>query len=114
MSCRRIILRGKVSMERIASISQYITNPSTACSELQLSRCQQLDTVEFSFCWKSHATEMLPHLEMFMDKLAMWQLMGSLDDTRRATANVSAKGNGKEPDDRDWMQIFCEDVVERL
>ena len=59
--------QGKGEHGAIASISQYFTNSSTAFSELQLHRCQQLDIVEFSFCWKSHATEMLPHLEMFMD-----------------------------------------------
>lgn len=55
-------------------------------------------------------------LEMLMDKLAMWQLMGSLDERGRGgggtSAGISAKGKRKEADDRDWMQIFCEDVVE--
>lgn len=60
------------------------------------------------------------HLEMLMDKLAMWQLMGSLDDldgpSQQATSSTqrSGKGKDKESDDRDWMQIFCEDVVEAL
>ena len=56
--------------------------------------------------------------EMLMDKLAMWQLMGSLDQTETGaptkTTAIPAKGKGKEADERDWMQIFCEDVVEVL
>ncbi|KAF8649368.1 hypothetical protein AX16_005810 [Volvariella volvacea WC 439] len=42
------------------------------------------------------------HLEAFMDKLSMWQLLGKLD----AMASNASK------DDRDWMQVFCEDIVE--
>ena len=45
-------------------------------------------------------------LESLMDKLAMWQLLRSIDDH-----GISASSNGKSKDDRDWMQIFCEDVV---
>ena len=41
-----------------------------------------------------------------MDKLAMWQLLRSIDDH-----GINASGNSKSKDDRDWMQIFCEDVV---
>jgi len=41
-----------------------------------------------------------------MDKLAMWQLLGSID-----SHGINASGDGKPKDDRDWMQIFCEDVV---
>lgn len=40
-------------------------------------------------------------LEAFMDKLSMWQLINTLDE-----GLLHRKG------DRDWMQIFCEDVVE--
>ncbi|KAJ7237273.1 hypothetical protein B0H12DRAFT_108853 [Mycena haematopus] len=40
-------------------------------------------------------------LEAFMDKLSMWQLVNTLD-----------KGLLHRKDDRDWMQVFCEDVVE--
>ncbi len=43
-------------------------------------------------------------LEAFMDKLSMWQLVNKLDDV----ASDASKGR------RDWMQIFCEDVVEPL
>ena len=41
-----------------------------------------------------------------MDKFAMWQLLSSINDH-----GISASSNGKSNDDRDWMQIFCEDVV---
>lgn len=41
-------------------------------------------------------------LEAFMDKLSMWQLVNKLD---AAVSDVNK-------DKRDWMQIFCEDVVE--
>jgi hypothetical protein len=40
-------------------------------------------------------------LEAFMDKLSMWQLVSTLDE-----------GLLHRKDDRDWMQVFCEDVVE--
>ena len=41
-----------------------------------------------------------------MDKLAMWQLLSSIDDH-----GINTSSSGKSKDDRDWMQIFCEDVV---
>ncbi|KIJ67441.1 hypothetical protein HYDPIDRAFT_149035 [Hydnomerulius pinastri MD-312] len=44
-------------------------------------------------------------LESFMDKLSMWQLVSLMDDGR--------KRNNKLTVERDWMQVFCEDVVER-
>lgn len=59
-------------------------------------------------------------LEMFMDRVAMWQLMGSLDEREGGgshsakSAVPTAKGKGKATDDRDWMQAFCEDIVEAL
>ncbi|KAF7354841.1 hypothetical protein MSAN_01398500 [Mycena sanguinolenta] len=40
-------------------------------------------------------------LEAFMDKLSMWQLVNTLD-----------QGMLHRKEDRDWMQVFCEDVVE--
>ncbi|KAJ7114114.1 hypothetical protein C8R44DRAFT_231200 [Mycena epipterygia] len=40
-------------------------------------------------------------LESFMDKLSMWQLVSTLDE-----GLLHRKG------ERDWMQMFCEDVVE--
>ncbi|KAL1683128.1 hypothetical protein EV122DRAFT_202084 [Schizophyllum commune] len=68
------------------------------------------------------------YLEAFMDKLSMWQLVRGLEDDRRSEgasmpAGLRAKaskggvaGNGKarQDDERDWMQVFCEDVVEPL
>ncbi|OCH95594.1 hypothetical protein OBBRIDRAFT_745341 [Obba rivulosa] len=60
------------------------------------------------------------HLEFLMDKLSMWQLMASLDGTAGGTpgkptaSRPDVKGKQKAEDERDWMQIFCEDVVERL
>ncbi|KIP02449.1 hypothetical protein PHLGIDRAFT_37894 [Phlebiopsis gigantea 11061_1 CR5-6] len=59
-------------------------------------------------------------LEMFMDKVAMWQLMESLDEREggggRGAKSMapSGKGKGKAVDDRDWQQAFCEDIVEAL
>ncbi|KAI0631392.1 DNA replication regulator SLD3-domain-containing protein [Trametes polyzona] len=58
-------------------------------------------------------------LESYMDKLAMWQLMRSVDSTlgRAPTGGVSAGtglGGGQDKDERDWMQAFCEDLVEPL
>ena len=41
-----------------------------------------------------------------MDKLAMWQLLGSIDGH-----GINTSSNGELKSDRDWMQIFCEDVV---
>ncbi|KAJ6621451.1 hypothetical protein B0H10DRAFT_987545 [Mycena sp. CBHHK59/15] len=41
-------------------------------------------------------------LESFMDKLSMWQLVGTLEE------GLLHRNKG----DRDWMQSFCEDVVE--
>jgi hypothetical protein len=41
-------------------------------------------------------------LESFMDKLSMWQLMHRLDSGEESTRTGQ----------RDWMQVFCEDVVE--
>ncbi|KAI0073981.1 hypothetical protein K474DRAFT_1602348 [Panus rudis PR-1116 ss-1] len=56
-------------------------------------------------------------LESFMDKLCMWQLTGALDATVGSKAKFhppNAKGKQKAREERDWMQIFCEDVVEPL
>ena len=48
-------------------------------------------------------------LESLMDKLAMWQLLGSIDSHR-----INNSGNGEPKGDRDWMQVFCEDVVREM
>ncbi|KAJ7771961.1 hypothetical protein DFH07DRAFT_913719 [Mycena maculata] len=40
-------------------------------------------------------------LEAFMDKLSTWQLLSTLDE-----------GLLRQKGDRDWIQVFCEDVVE--
>jgi hypothetical protein len=45
-------------------------------------------------------------LESFMDKLSMWQLLNSIDDSKVRDHTVGSKN------DRDWMQTFCEDIVE--
>ncbi|KAG1759292.1 hypothetical protein EDD22DRAFT_906895 [Suillus occidentalis] len=47
----------------------------------------------------------IERLESFMDKLSMWQLV-SLMDTSRTEITTRPKN------ERDWMQKFCEDVVE--
>ncbi|KAF9244497.1 hypothetical protein BU15DRAFT_71481 [Melanogaster broomeanus] len=44
-------------------------------------------------------------LESFMDKLSMWQLVSLMDDAQ--------KHPNQSREQRDWMQIFCEEVVER-
>ncbi len=54
------------------------------------------------------------HLESFMDKLAMWQLVERVDGALNSTNTGQTKidENKKNQDDRDWTQIFAEDVVE--
>ncbi|OBZ73106.1 hypothetical protein A0H81_06741 [Grifola frondosa] len=51
-------------------------------------------------------------LESFMDRLSMWQLMQSIEDPASGAQKVDANSKGKARDDRDWMQVFCEDIVE--
>ena len=59
-------------------------------------------------------------LEAFLDRLSMWQLMVSIDDAAggvtslRGPNTTLGKGKGKATDERDWMQKFCEDIVEPL
>lgn len=61
-------------------------------------------------------------LESYMDKLAMWQLMRSVDSTlgrgRGHAQSAKSAANGLDAatakDERDWMQAFYEDVVEPL
>src|ERR1700728_3020138 len=50
-------------------------------------------------------------LESFMDKLSTWQLLGSLDVTT-SDHSTSRTSNRPVKEDRDWMQVFCEDLVE--
>lgn len=61
-------------------------------------------------------------LEVYMDKMSTWQLMHGLErahpDYTLTTKNVSGKesssaSTGKADDERDWIQIFAEDVVAR-
>ncbi|KAJ3830319.1 hypothetical protein F5878DRAFT_523485 [Lentinula raphanica] len=47
-------------------------------------------------------------LEAFMDKLSMWQLMGDLDMDERVRATSKANN------ELDWIQLFCQDIVEPL
>lgn len=57
-------------------------------------------------------------LEFFMDKLSMWQLTVSL----AAHPPSSSQPSSSQPEDpgkdkaeeKDWTQLFCEDVVEPL
>ncbi|KAH7886504.1 hypothetical protein F5I97DRAFT_1807672 [Phlebopus sp. FC_14] len=44
-------------------------------------------------------------LESFMDKLSTWQLLSQMDDAKEPSNTTR--------DQRDWMQSFCEDIVER-
>ncbi|TCD65012.1 hypothetical protein EIP91_003333 [Steccherinum ochraceum] len=57
-------------------------------------------------------------LEGFMDKLAMWQLTDSLEKLDSEGSHLrqgqNDKGKGKQADDRDQLQIFCEDIVEPI
>jgi hypothetical protein len=41
-------------------------------------------------------------LESFMDKLSMWQLVINMNDSNKPAVE----------DERDWMQTFCENIVE--
>ncbi|KAF9523620.1 hypothetical protein CPB83DRAFT_910555 [Crepidotus variabilis] len=58
------------------------------------------------------------YLESFMDKLAVWQLMDDPKDNAVVgqpsgqNANPKGKGKAKVLDERDWTQVFVEDVVE--
>jgi hypothetical protein len=47
-------------------------------------------------------------LESHLDKLAMWQLMGSVGDS----VSGPDKSRVDPKDERDWFQRFCEDIVE--
>ena len=49
-------------------------------------------------------------LEAFMDKLAMWQLVSRIDDAFNPVDTKKVDKNNK--DERDWVQIFAEDIVE--
>ncbi|KZV97377.1 hypothetical protein EXIGLDRAFT_747145 [Exidia glandulosa HHB12029] len=57
-------------------------------------------------------------LEFFMDKLSLWQLTASLVPLSGSQPSSSQPSSSQhpEPDDneRDWTQVFCEDVVEPL
>ncbi|KAJ3540191.1 hypothetical protein NM688_g6259 [Phlebia brevispora] len=57
-------------------------------------------------------------LEAFMDRLSMWQLMGTIEETAGGDESLlhtrsagPEKGKKSAADERDWMQKFCEDVV---
>ena len=52
----------------------------------------------------TEATESL--FDRFTDKLAAWQYFSGEFDVYATNHNVSSN------DDRDWMQVFCEDIVE--
>ncbi|KAF8633203.1 hypothetical protein AX15_001471 [Amanita polypyramis BW_CC] len=50
-------------------------------------------------------------LEAYMDKMSMWQLMQGLDVGVKSQNGSKLSGNND--DDRDWIQVFVEDVVEK-
>lgn len=50
-------------------------------------------------------------LESFMDKLSTWQLLGTLD-APSATESARDPLKSSLTNERDWMQAFCEDLVE--
>ncbi|KAH6912184.1 hypothetical protein BKA70DRAFT_1266916 [Coprinopsis sp. MPI-PUGE-AT-0042] len=58
---------------------------------------------------RRNSNEWEDHLEAFGDRLSTWQLVSSLDDFKRTTSSWKA---GKEKEERDWMQVFIEDLVE--
>ncbi len=49
-------------------------------------------------------------LEAFMDKLTMWQLVSRIEDAFNPVDTKKVDKNNK--DERDWIQIFAEDIVE--
>ena len=49
-------------------------------------------------------------LEVYMDKMSTWQLMQGLERDRSLNTKASTS---KADDERDWIQIFTEDVVEK-
>jgi len=55
-------------------------------------------------------------LEVYMDKMSTWQLMQGLERDRSLNPK-NMNGNealtSKADDERDWIQIFVEDVVEK-
>lgn len=58
------------------------------------------------------------HLESFMDKLAMWQLLSEIDNGNNSR-KISVQAHSTNPktkensvDERDWFQIFVEDIIE--
>ena len=50
------------------------------------------------------------NLEAFMDKLSMRQLVGNLDRTVQSSTTTNTE---KANDERDWIQIFAEDIVDK-
>lgn len=59
--------------------------------------------------------------EKLMDRLAMWQLMVSIEkggatESLQNPHRLSSftKSKSKVTDDRDWMQVFCENIAEPL
>jgi hypothetical protein len=50
-------------------------------------------------------------LESFMDKLSTWQLLGSLEKLVPDHSTLRTS-NGPVKEDRDWMQVFLEEIVE--
>jgi len=54
------------------------------------------------------------YLESYMDKLSTWQLVGALDRPKSNPSADKQTGNPKsKTDDRDWIQMFAEDIVDR-
>jgi hypothetical protein len=47
-----------------------------------------------------------------MDRLAMWQILGSIEDTQGGPVSSTVNPLHGPKDERDWMQRFCEDIVE--
>ncbi|KAK2459255.1 hypothetical protein APHAL10511_008732 [Amanita phalloides] len=56
-------------------------------------------------------------LEAYMDKMSMWQLMQGLEHPTGGVHSKNTHGNrpftDKDKDERDWIQIFAEDIVEK-
>ena len=55
-------------------------------------------------------TTLEDRVELFMDKLCVWQILASIPTPESSHTVLHTTAT----DQRDWMQVFCEDVVEPL
>ncbi|KAI0684295.1 hypothetical protein BC835DRAFT_1293230, partial [Cytidiella melzeri] len=98
--------------------------PESRSTEVMVPSPSPCKRVRASFPTKGSlsASILEQHPELLMDRLAMWQLMSSVDINAGGDVTVrhthrlqtAYKGRHRTVDDRDWMQILCEDIVETL